>query len=503
MAIKYDRFQVTDINPIILVRKLIAKAYQNNMDKEQSVELSLVDFYQVYMDIKLLEKELIDVEFDVFDTLNEELSSVMSALSKTEICPKTSIVSATQYYNNFLEKKLEFLKKGKGYLPIGKKDIGVPIINDYKAKKGNGLKIYNVTFKLEKLIDAVKKFIKDYKYLRDKMHQLWEAAVDHNAPSIEKQGQLFIEQVKIAQGYLGINKVNIGLKDWGMRMTVSISDDGSLFQHPFNMDYRGKAILPLYLEAHGIIDINDLSLTNKPLDYADANLQYNVSHPCVKNIFDSDNTAIPLNQRKSLTETQIVIIEKIFEELNDALIFAGKPNVKNSFSDLVIWFIKKLTFCLEEESFLRNSAVEYLEKNKDKQYVKMEDGFFLPFVYEKIANYFCGNRVLKKPEKFKGEIDLFFDNCLPIELKVWKGKRTDLESIVDEKFPNLGQAASYASIDRIGFLVILDVSSLEKGIRNIENCWRILTKEFDINKQLPTKIITLIFDCNHSQPSTL
>ena len=348
MAIKYDRFQVTDIDPIILVRKLIAKAYQNNMDKEQSVELSLVDFYQVYMDIKLLEKELIDVEFDVFDTLNEELSSVMSALSKTEICPKTSIVSATQYYNNFLEKKLEFLKKGKGYLPIGKKDIGVPIINDYKAKKGNGLKIYNVTFKLEKLIDAVKKFIKDYKYLRDKMHQLWEASVDHNAPSIEKQGQLFIEQVKIAQGYLGINKVNIGLKDWGMRMTVSISDDGSLFQHPFNMNYRGKAILPLYLEAHGIIDIYDLSLTNKPLDYANANLQYNVSHPCVINVFDSDNTSIPLNQRKSLTETQIVIIEKIFEELNDALIFAGKPNVKNSFSDLIIWFIKKLSFCLEE-----------------------------------------------------------------------------------------------------------------------------------------------------------
>ena len=114
MAIKYDRFQVTDIDPIILVRKLIAKAYQNNMDKEQSVEISLVDFYQVYMDIKLLEKELIDVEFDVFDTLNEELSSVMSALSKTEICPKTSIVSATQYYNNFLEKKLEFFKKGQG-----------------------------------------------------------------------------------------------------------------------------------------------------------------------------------------------------------------------------------------------------------------------------------------------------------------------------------------------------------------------------------------------------
>ena len=48
-----------------------------------------------------------------------------------------------------------------------------------------------------------------------------------------------------------------------------------------------------------------------------------------------------------------------------------------------------------------------------------------------------------------------------------------------------------------------DVSSPEKGIKNIENCWKILTKEFDINKQHPTKIITLFFDCNHSRPSTL
>lgn len=503
MAIKYDRFQVTDINPIILVRKLIAKAYQNNMDKEQSVELSLVDFYQVYMDIKLLEKELIDVEFDVFDTLNEELSSVMSALSKTEICPKTSIVSATQYYNNFLEKKLEFLKKGKGYLSIGTKDIGVPIINDYKATKGNGLKIYNVTFQLEKLIDAVKKFIKDSKYLRDKMHQLWESAVNHNAPSIDKQGQLFIEQVKIAQEHLGIKKVNIGMKDWGMRMTAFASDDGSLCLHPFNMNYRGKAILPLYLEANGIIDIHDLSLTNNPLDHADAHLQYTVSRPCVINIFDSDNTPIPLNQRKSLTETQIVIIEKIFQEMNDALIFAGKHNLKNSFSELIIWLIKRLSFCLEEESFLRNKVMEYLDQNKDKIYVNLEDGFFLPFLYEKLTSNFGSHRVMKKPKKFKGEIDIFFDNRIPIELKVWKKEHKGIESTIDENFPHLGQAASYASIDRIGFMVILDVSSPEKGIKNIENCWKILTKEFDINKQHPTKIITLFFDCNHSRPSTL
>ncbi len=262
MGIKYDRFQVLDINPIILVRKLIAKADQNNMDKEQSVQFSLVDFYQVYMSLKLLEEELIDIKFKVFDTLTEQASLVMSALAKTEITPKTTTISAIQYYNDFLEKKLEFLKKGMGYLSVGPRDTDAPIINDYQATKETGLKIYNVSFELKKLIGAVKKFIKDYNYLNDKMHELWESGIEQNAPSIDKQGKLFIEQVKIAQDHLGITKVNIGMQNWGMRMTAFVSEDGSLCPHPFNMNYKGKALLPLYLEAHGIIDIHDISLIN-------------------------------------------------------------------------------------------------------------------------------------------------------------------------------------------------------------------------------------------------
>lgn len=235
-------------------------------------------------------------------------------------------------------------------------------------------------FKLDKLIGSLKKFIKDYKYLQDKMHQLFESCIDANAPSISKQGQLFIEKVKIVQEYLGINKVNMGMRDWGMRMTAFDFDDGNLCLHPFNMYYRGKAILPFYLEAHGLIDIHDVSLVNKLLDYSNVNLQYTVSRPCIINIFDSDNTPIPIEQKKILSETQIVIIEKIFEDLNEALIFAGKPKLKEYFGDLIIWLIKKVSYCLEEVSFLRDSAVNYLKRNEGNEYVKMEDDFFLPYI---------------------------------------------------------------------------------------------------------------------------
>jgi hypothetical protein len=210
-----------------------------------------------------------------------------------------------------------------------------------------------------------------------------------------------------------------------------------------------------------------------------------------------------MEQKKTLTETQIVIVEKIFENINEALIFAGKPKLKECFGDIIIWFIKKMAYCLEEESFLRDSAVNYLLKHKGDKYVKMEDDFFLPFLFEKLSSTFGSQRVIKKAKRFKGEIDIFFDNTIPIELKVWKEKYEDLESTVDEKFPHIGQAATYASIVRVGFLVILDISSPMSGIKNIESCWRILTKEFDINKQLPTKIITLFFNCNHIAPSRL
>jgi len=503
MGIKHDRFQVIDIDPIILARKLVVKSDRNNLDKEQSLSLSMVDFYQSSLDITLLEKELAKAEFETFDTLSEEASSIVSLLAGTEISPKTTIVSAIKYYNDFLESNLEFLRRGMGYLSVGTEDMGDPIISGYCETKTTGLKIFTVTYKLKNLIDGLKKFVKDYMNLQNKMRNLWESGIAHNAPSIEKQGQLFIDQVKKLQDHLGIKKVNIGIRDWGMRMSAYASEDGGLLLHPFNMNYRGKATLPLLLEANSIIDIHDVSLANQILDHSNANLQYTVSRPCIINIFGSENSIIDLETRKHLSESQIVILEKIFEDLNEALIFTGKPELRRLFVELLIWLIKKISYSLEEESFLRDKSFEYIKINIDKNYLQIEDDFFLPFLLEKLSYEFGNHRILKKPEKFKGEIDILFDNALPIELKVWRKEHKELELTIDEKFPHLGQAATYASINRIGFLIILDISSPGKGIKNIENCWRVLTKEFDVNKQFSTKIVTLIFDCNHIAPSSL
>jgi len=502
MADKYDRFQVADIDPIILVRKLIAKARRDSMQEEQPIELSLIDFYPAYMTKDLLEAELCGLDFEVFDSLTEQFTSLMSSVAKTEIVPHTSSVSAIAYYNTFFEKKLEFLRRGGRYFPSTDGSGNTSIITDYSITHADGLESFTVRVQLGTLIQAVKQFVADYDHLHGKMHQLWESAIESNAASIIKQGQLFMGQVAQMQDLLGLDRVNIGIRDWGMRITAWATDEGDLILHPFNMTYRGKSILPICLEARGLIDIHDLSLTNKPSDYADANLQYTVSRPCVTNIFGSDNTAIPLDQRPSLTESQIVIIEKIFQAMNDALAFAGKPDLRHSFTALLIWFVKKVSFCLAEETFLQKKVADYLDHHDEGQ-VRLEDEVFLPTMYEKLVSSFGEQRVIKKPEKYNGEIDILFDNCLPVELKAWREKHKGIEETSDERFPHLGQAATYASHDRVGFMVILDISSPCTGVRNIENCYRVLSKEFDVNKQLPTKIVVLLFDCNHCPPSRL
>lgn len=62
---------------------------------------------------------------------------------------------------------------------------------------------------------------------------------------------------------------------------------------------------------------------------------------------------------------------------------------------------------------------------KDKMR-QMEDQFFLPAIYERIRND-VGSRVVKKPERFGGEIDILFNDTIPIELKVRVGRKEPLD----------------------------------------------------------------------------
>lgn len=496
------RFQVHDFCEFMLLRKLLAKANPQIPDNVQEIDLSLLDIYPSYLSLDLLEVELSNRVFEIFETVTEDVSFCFSFLIGEEYQPATKKKKAIDYYNEFIENNLTKLKSGIGYMSIGPECKYEPYILDYYETKESGLKKYMVSVLPSRMISGLEKFVQEYLDLKKKLSKSFESALPGNAPSLEFQGCRFLEQVKERQKFLGVNKVNMGLSDWGMRITA-FEDKDSVIPHPFTMTYTDKATLPLVLEAQGIIDIHGICLINKPLEFSEADIQYVVSYPCTINILNSENTSISTEQRKTLSESQIVIIEKIVDELNSAMIFAGKPQLKKDFIDILVWLIKKITYCIEEESFLSNRFTKYHKINYQQKYTKYEDDFFLPFLHEKLIETFGGNDVAKKPEKFKGEIDLLFRNTIPLELKVWLKNPPNLETSIDEKYPHIGQTSAYASIDRVGFLVVLDYSNNEKGLKNLENCWRVLSKEFQSNPEMPTKIVSLIFDCNHAKPSSL
>jgi hypothetical protein len=133
----------------------------------------------------------------------------------------------------------------------------------------------------------------------------------------------------------------------------------------------------------------------------------------------------------------------------------------------------------------------------------MEDDFFLPFIYERLRIKF-GARIVKKPERFGGEIDILFDDMIPIELKVRKRKKAPLSNKdVDTTFKAASQAAAYASVSRLGIVLILDLPREKACITNIEQCCNVFMKNFSRANDLPTCIVTFIFHCHHPRPSSL
>lgn len=110
--------------------------------------------------------------------------------------------------------------------------------------------------------------------------------------------------------------------------------------------------------------------------------------------------------------------------------------------------------------------------------------------------------MVKKPERFGGEIDILFDDIIPIELKVRRGRKQPLDlSEVDDAFRPSGQAAAYALISRLGFVAILDIPDADVSGVNLESCVSVVDRRFPEDNPYPTSIVVVTFRCQHSVPS--
>ncbi len=489
----YKRVQFQDLFEIIFARKILIKANPENKSIQQKVDISLVDFYQSQISLKHLEEELENVSFERFDTITETISDSLSHIFHTEVEPRKEKVNLIDYYNRVIEQDLNYLMKGD--------DAGLkPCIQNITVDKKSKLYTFEIEFASKNIIESIIGWFDSYFNIQTKIENLIKSGIKGSTPTFRKQSEFFLQKVVELQKSTGAHKVNISLNEWNLRLSVLFNEDINLL-HAFNLTYKDKALIPIFLEINGIIDIIDFSMISSELYPDQIDLQYSISKPSIQNIFDVDTEFINKNIRKDLTETQLVILDKTFDELRDSLIFEHKYEITNALPDLLIWLVKRIQFCLEEDGYLRNRANDWYEQHKTDKYMKMEDDFFLPFIYEKLIDKFGNNDIIKKPQKYKGEIDLLYKNIVPIELKVWIDKNEKLNDLIDEKFPNSGQAAAYASENRVGILLVLDLSFRNDGLTNLENCWKVITKNFEINIELSTKIIASIFHCGYMAPS--
>lgn len=490
----YKRIQFQDLFEIIIARKILIKADEENKKQVQRVKLSLIDFYQSELSLNCLEELLRNQTTDRFNTIVESVSESFSMMFNTKFEPHKEKVRLIDYYNSVLEQDIKFLKNGD--------DAGLePCIENYTVIKDHNLYSFEIDFVFEKVSKSIVGWFDSYFGYLKKIESLLKAGIKGSAPTFRKQSEFFLQKIIELQKAMGANKVNIGISDWKLRLSVLYNENIDLL-HAFNLTYKDKALIPIYLEMNGLIDVIDFSIVSSALYPEQIDLQYSISKPSIKNLFEVDTEFIDKSTRKNLAETQLVILDKTFDELRDSFIFEKRRKITEELPNLLIWLVKRIQFCLEEEGYLRNKAVEWYNQNKNNKYMKMEDDFFLPFIYEKLVDKFGNNNIIKKPEKYKGEIDLLYKNLVPIELKVWIDKNIKLEYSVDEKFPNSSQAAAYASENRVGILLVLDLSFRSEGITNLENCWKVVTKSFEINEELPTKIIVPIFHCSYLSPSS-
>lgn len=499
---KYDRFKLSDLNPVIVARKLLTLVDLELKDDLQTIIFDISKLYSFPNTLETMESSLQHKEYELSHSLNEQLNEVMSTITGMEFTAAKERINMIKYYNDFLLQHLDFLKSGLGYM----EDFNglQAYIREYRIIKTEGLMQFEVECTVNELIAGIRKFKSDYMELQHKLEEMGRSSIEGNAPSLEKQGELFIRQLKILSEHLGNKLINMSMNDWGMRMSLFRVKNHEVVLHPFNMDYNQKSLLPLLLELDGILDIHNIYLVNSIDNVEMANVQYCVSTPSTINVLNSVNSIIPIEIKRTLSEGQIVIFYRIYDNLQNAMVFFEKPELKKSFIDLFLWVLKKVQYSLEEESFLRDKAISFINDNKSNSYEQVEDKFFLPFIYEKLVDQFGSKRIVKKQEKSKGEVDLMFDNSIPIELKVWKKKKRSSLDLANKQYAkNLKQAAAYANIERVAMLLILDISNIDGQITNLDNSFRVSDIKFDINEQLCTKIITCIFNCNYISPSSL
>lgn len=417
---------------------------------------------------------------------------------------KTVKKQATDFYNEWLEHRLRNLKNGDGY------DLK-PSITDYAVERetNNGQVLFAVEFDPVVLTESVRTGLPQFLELPSRLLRESAGKVPHHGVRIDyrRQRDSVVEYLENRQKETGERHIAFTHKDYPFRhlMAHTSGPGGNLLMEGLGTTTASdRVLLPILLECAGYLDLNSMAIDSDPLNIADITVAYTITLPSVKNTFGAQSQGLTAEQRCKLTETELFEYNRVHNVLRRAHVFTGRPKLESSFAEAMAWFLRKISYCLEEPSFMREPARAWRNQHRKDSYEQMEDEFFLPRLFERMKEGF-GPRVSKKPEAFGGEIDIFFDD-IPIELKVRKDYSGALTSelMTSGVFPPGGQAAAYAATSRLGLVAVLDLPmGADSTLTNLSQCVGVIRRDMRKDDDYPTCIVGLVFHCHHPKPSSV
>lgn len=490
------RLKFTDITETTIAAILVSKISNTSSITIEKIEFSLLDLFPHYKSLQNLSEILSGKKALLKNRFSEYMGDSINFLLKTDQNIRKKEVELISFYNQYINQCFYFLQYGDNYELL-------PSIEHYQVVETEKLHSYHISIIPVKFIEANKKNIYSHISLQETLFQKFQNIVGDIGPGISYRKQLEFakEYFDKRQNNTGEKSFEFNLKEIKYRHLVSsIEENGERLTLPAAMttDMSQRILLPFFMESIGLLDVNKLKISNSPLHIDNIELIYSVNRPSLKNNYSAESYGLSSSKRQSLNETQIEIYERYYQKLLGNGCFAGRPELEKHFIEIFYWLIKKVSICLEEPSFLKEKSIKWLEENRTKRYTKMEDDFLLPFLHERLKEEF-GEIIHKKPEKFGGEVDILFSE-LPLELKVRKNATESLSDIINEKYAPASQAATYAAVSRVGFVIVLDLPQNTGSITNLDVCFHLIEKEFDSTK-LNTNIMVCILHCNLPTPS--
>lgn len=373
-----------------------------------------------------------------------------------------------------------------------------------EAEDEFGVPTFSIEIRRQKFLDAFKANVVSFVCLQEAAHGLMSSNANLSQPAvaIDKQLGFLRDYLDRRSSATGETTFSFLLSNVNFRRVVQRfhgAGGQGVMLTPLSSDAGVKAVLPFVLAVQGELDVDQVRITSQVQQIDAIEMQFSIRRPAVRNVLGATYCALPPEKRRLMSEAEIKAYEDVVRHLQTNLCFVGRPRLEQEFAQFASWAVKQVAYCLEEPSFLKIPALNWLKSHDDVGYQRMEDDFFLPFLYERLRERF-GALVSKKPERFGGNVDILFGE-VPVELKVRRGQKAALvDTLIDEKYKPSGQAAAYAALTSLGCVLVLDVPTESPSIANLTACIKVVTRGFS-EAQQPTSVVVFIFQCNTPRPS--